>query len=78
MRKPDMTNLGWDRLDALVDVDPLELRDIAFQLAGEHAKLAELRRWLATYPPIPDDVTGDPELMVVRTVRRILDGGAQQ
>lgn len=28
-------DLNWDRLDALVDTDPMKLRDIAFALASE-------------------------------------------
>jgi hypothetical protein len=35
-------------------------------------KIARLTTWLNTYPPLPDDVSGDPELMVVQTVRRLL------
>lgn len=43
-------------------------------LRVENARLLALRSWLDTYPPLPDDVTGDPELMVVAKVRAILDG----
>lgn len=30
-----MEDVSWSRLDALVDTDPLKLRDIAFSLAAE-------------------------------------------
>lgn len=39
-------------------------------------KLAEVKAWLATYPPIPFDVTGDPEAVIVARLRRML-GEAQ-
>lgn len=38
-------------------------------------KIERLTEWLGTYPPLPDDVSGDPELMVVQTVRRLVETG---
>jgi hypothetical protein len=32
-------DLSWDRLDALVDTDPLKLRDIAFALVSEQDRI---------------------------------------
>lgn len=40
--------------------------------------LARIRAWVGTYPPIPDDVTGDPETMIVASIRRILAGAESQ
>jgi len=42
------------------------------EVRDEIAKLAAIRHWLATYPPIPDDVTDDPEAMIVARLRRLL------
>jgi hypothetical protein len=49
-----------------------DLREYLAEVEAEVAKLAELKRWLATYPATDGDVSGDPELMVVQTVRRIV------
>ncbi|GIM88794.1 hypothetical protein Ato02nite_005870 [Paractinoplanes toevensis] len=73
-----MEDLSYEHLDALVDTDPIKLRDIAVSLVAESTKLAEVRRWLATYPPIPDDVSGDPEAMIVARLRRMLGNGSIQ
>jgi hypothetical protein len=34
--------------------------------------LAEIHAWLATYPPMPDVVTGDPEASIVVRLRKML------
>jgi hypothetical protein len=49
-----------------------ELQQFLVDAGGEIAKLAAIRSWLATYPDIPEDVTGDPEAMIVVRLRRIL------
>lgn len=67
-----MEDLSWDRLDALVDTDPIKLRDIAFALAVDREKLAAVHEWLATYPDMPGNVSGDPEAMIVVRLRRML------
>ncbi len=35
-------------------------------------QIERLTAWLDTYPPLPAGLSGDPELMVVQTVRRLL------
>lgn len=32
----------------------------------------DLRAWLATYPPMPEDATGDPEASIVTFLRRMV------
>lgn len=63
-------------LMAVSDERSRELAQVLEDLSTEMGQLAEIRAWLATYPPIPDDVTGDPEAMIVVRLRRILEGDA--
>lgn len=36
---PDLTDLSWDRLDTLVDTDPIGLRDLAWVLVRDRERL---------------------------------------
>lgn len=58
---------GWE-----VDPDPSARCEPGIH-HREHVPGGDLiREWLATYPTIPDDVTGDPEAVIVAKLRRIL------
>lgn len=72
----------WDRLDALVDTDPIALRDAAWRLAtalaaAEHrATRAEARiKAIEALCGFQEEGEDFPVLSI-RVVRRILDGDA--
>ncbi len=65
------------RLQVASDKRSQDLAQFPADVNDEIAKLAELRRWMETYPEIPADVTGDSEAMMVVRIRRILDGAGR-
>lgn len=71
-RDPADSQAELARLQAASDQRQRDLDQFLQDVSDEIDKLVAVREWLATYPEIPVDVTGDPEAMIVVKLRKML------